>query len=107
MAREVVFAPEAQADLFKLYDYIAARSGAARAIGYVGRIERYCQGFARPAERGTKRDDLRPGLRIVGFERRVTIAFHVDSDTVTIDRILYGGRDINRAIGGKQPRSSQ
>jgi plasmid stabilization system protein ParE len=71
-----------------LYGYIAARSGAARAIGYVGRIERYCQGFARPAERGTKRDDLRPGLRIAGFERRVTIAFHVDPGTVTIDRIL-------------------
>jgi len=31
---------------------------------------------------------------LVGFERRVTIAFHVDPTTVTIDRILYGGREI-------------
>jgi toxin ParE1/3/4 len=47
------------------------------------------------AERGTRRDDIRVGLRVVGFERRVTIAFHVDPKRVTIDRILYGGRELN------------
>ena len=98
MIRDVVFSPEAQTDLIELYNYIAAQSGPARAIGYVGRIEKYCLGFAHSGERGTKRDDLRPSLRVVGFERRVTIAFHVDAATVTIDRILYGGRDIRRAI---------
>jgi toxin ParE1/3/4 len=51
------------------------------------------------AERGTRRDDIRPGLRIVGFERRMVIAFHVDERTATIDRILYGGRDLGRAFG--------
>jgi len=50
-------------------------------------------------ERGTKRDDIRPGLRIIGFERRVTIAFHIAPGMVTIDRILYGGRDLYRAFG--------
>jgi toxin ParE1/3/4 len=35
-----------------------------------------------------------PGLRIIGFERRVAIAFHIDPGRVTIDRILYGGRDL-------------
>jgi toxin ParE1/3/4 len=43
--------------------------------------------------RGTRRDDLRPSLRVIGFERRVTIAFHVSASAVTIDRIFYGGRD--------------
>ena len=46
-------------------------------------------------ERGMRRDDLFPGLRVVGFERRVTLAFHVGADTVTFLRILYGGRDID------------
>jgi toxin ParE1/3/4 len=50
------------------------------------------------SHRGTRRDDIRPGLRVVGFERRVTIAFHVDDTTVTIDRILYGGREIEDAL---------
>jgi len=28
----------------------------------------------------------------------VTIAFHVTDDRVTIVRVLYGGRDLNRAF---------
>jgi toxin ParE1/3/4 len=94
----VVFSPEAAADLFNLYDYIAKRSGPARAIGYIQRIESHCSGFRFSAERGTKRDDLRPGLRITGFERRITIAFHVETSAVVIDRILYAERDVRRAL---------
>ncbi|MDZ4366104.1 MAG: type II toxin-antitoxin system RelE/ParE family toxin [Afipia sp.] len=45
-------------------------------------------------ERGTRRDDLSPGLRIVGFERRVTIAFVVEEDEVIVLNILYGGREL-------------
>jgi len=45
-------------------------------------------------ERGIRRDDLRRGLRILGFERRAVIAFLVTADTVTILRVLYGGRDL-------------
>jgi plasmid stabilization system protein ParE len=45
-------------------------------------------------EHGTRRDDLRPGLRILGVERRAVIALQVTADTVTILRILYGGRDL-------------
>jgi toxin ParE1/3/4 len=96
MKRRVVFSPEAQEDLFSLYSYIVEQSGHARAIGYINRIEIYCLGFELAGERGTRRDDLRAGLRIVGFERRVTIAFHVDEAAVTIDRIFYAGRDVER-----------
>jgi toxin ParE1/3/4 len=45
------------------------------------------------------RNDVRPGLRTVGFERQISIAFHVDSERVTIDRILYGGRDLEHIFG--------
>jgi toxin ParE1/3/4 len=53
-------------------------------------------------ERGRRRDDLRPGLRIIGFDRWVTIAFHVAGDRIIIDRIFYGGRDLTRAF--RHPR---
>jgi toxin ParE1/3/4 len=96
--RRVIFSPEAEADLIELYDYIANEAGPDRAIGYIERIEKSCLSLERVSERGTKRDDLRPGLRIMGFERRVTIAFHVEPATVTVDRILYGGRDLGRAL---------
>ena len=93
-SRKVVLTPEALGDLNSLYEFIAAASGPARALSYIERLEDYCARFDLVAERGTRRDDIRPGLRLVGFERRVTIAFHVDPSTVTIDRILYGGREV-------------
>jgi len=91
--REVIFAPEAQEDLFRLYDFIDEHAGPERARAYTERVTSYCTSVANFPERGTQRDDLRPGLRIIGFERRITIAFHVTKDRVTIDRVLYGGRD--------------
>ena len=94
MTRRVVFSPEAQTDIRQLYLFIAERSGDARAIAYLQRIEVYCLGFTDFPERGTRRDDLCPGLRTTGFERRITIAFTVASDAVIILRILYGGRDL-------------
>ena len=98
MTRRVVFSPEAQGDLRQLSLYIAEQSNTARAVAYLDRIEARCLGLADFPERGTRRDDLWPGLRTMGFERRVTIAFTVAADAVTILRILYGGRDLEAAF---------
>jgi toxin ParE1/3/4 len=97
----VVFSPEARDDLFELYDFIAQRDGAARALGFVERIEVYCLGLADFPKRGSPRDAVRPGLRVVGFGRRTTVAFHVAAKIVTIDRVLYGGRDLGSAFPRK------
>jgi toxin ParE1/3/4 len=94
----IVFAPEAQDDLEQLYLFIAERSGEARAMAYVDRIEAWCRSLATFPERGQRRDDLLPGLRVAGFERRVSIAFHIAPGVVTLDRILYGGRDLDSLI---------
>jgi toxin ParE1/3/4 len=81
-----------------LYNYIAGQAGAGRARAYTGRIVSYCLGFTIFPERERRRDDLRPGLRVIGFGRRVTIAFHIAGERITIDRVLYGGRDPTRAF---------
>ena len=94
MAHRIAFSPEARDDLNDLYLYIAERSGDVRAMTFIERIEAQCLGLTDFPERGTRREDIAPGLRIIGFERRVAIAFHVDPGLVTIDRILYGGRDL-------------
>ena len=94
MSHRIEFSPEALGDLIDLYDYIALHDGADRAIGYIDRIEKCCRNLSAFPERGIKRDDLHPGLRILGFERRAVIAFLLTADTVTILRILYGGRDL-------------
>ena len=98
MTLRIVFSPKAQADLISLYDYIADRSGERRALAYIAQIEAYCLGFVKFPERGTRRDDIREGLRIVGFRRRVTMTFHIEPDRVVFDRILYGGRDLEDAV---------
>ena len=51
-----------------------------------------CKAFSHASERGQLRNDIRPNLRMIGFERRVAIAFTVDAERVTILRIFYGGR---------------
>lgn len=92
-SRDIVFAPEARADLLALYEWISAKASPHVAITYFNRLERYCTGFDLASHRGHARDDIRPGLRIIGFERRVTIAFMVTDQTVTILRLFYGGQN--------------
>ena len=81
-----------------LYRFVAERAGPETALGYIDRIESHCLGLADFPERGTRRDEVRKGLRTVGFERRATIAFHIEADAAFIDRILYGGRDLEAAL---------
>jgi toxin ParE1/3/4 len=97
--RNVVFAPEARRALLELGDWIAERAGADTALAYVARLEAYCMGFEFAGERGHRRDDVRPGLRITGFERRVTIAFVSSETEITILGLYYGGRNWLRAFG--------
>jgi toxin ParE1/3/4 len=95
---EVRFRPQARADLFALYDFVAAEAGEAVAGGYIDRIEAACLSLANFPRRGTRRDDLAPGLRTIGLERRVLIAFRVGRSAVTIVNIFYGGRDFERVL---------
>jgi toxin ParE1/3/4 len=98
VARRVYFSRGARADLLALYRYIAKHGSPLAALGFVERIESFCMGLRDFPERGARRDDLRPGLRIVGFERRVSIAFHINSRGVFIDRIFYGGRNLDALL---------
>jgi|GraSoiStandDraft_41_1057321.scaffolds.fasta_scaffold899403_3 toxin ParE1/3/4 len=93
--RRVILRPAAEADLTDLYHDIAERSGyPERAIAYIRRIRTYCETLASFPERGTRRNDLRRGLWVIGFERRVVIAYTIlDTGDVEIGRIFYGGRD--------------
>jgi plasmid stabilization system protein ParE len=92
--------PEAADDLRAIYSYIRDQASPEISRRYVQRITAYLQGFDVFPERGTRRDDISPGLRIVGFERRVTIAFVVERDEVIVLNILYGGRELPEETGG-------
>ncbi len=92
-SRRVEVSEEATRDLLDLYGWIARAAGPITAISYLERLEEYCRGFDLASERGHRRDDVRPGLRIVGFEKRVTIAFFVEDERVVLLRMFYGGQN--------------
>lgn len=43
--------------------------------------------------RGTRRDDVRPGLRITNYRKRAVIAFSAVKSVVSILGVYYGGQD--------------
>ncbi len=98
MSHSVEFSADAKTDIEGLYDFIAKRADPTTALGYVDRLESWCQVLSSFPNRGTCRNDIRPGLRVIGFERRVAVAFVVGNDTVVILRLLYGGRDLRGAF---------
>lgn len=98
MKRAVVYSKRAEADFLSIYRYVAEGSGYERALAYTARIRAFCLSLETFPERGELWKHVASGLRVVGFERRVSIAFRVTKDRVTIFRVLYGGRDLNRAL---------
>lgn len=109
MTYTIRFAPEAQQQLDAIEDYISLASGyAAVAEQFVDGIVAYCESFETFPERGTQRDDLLPGLRTIGYRRRVTIAYRVDTlhRMVVILGVFYGGQDFEAEIAQSDPDRS-
>jgi toxin ParE1/3/4 len=103
MAFVVMFAPEAEAQLLSLYRYIIAYEASPDiAQGYVGAIIEHCEALKNFPNRGSPRDDLRPGLRTLSFRRRVTIVYMVEAKRVTVLGIFYGGQDMATLLGGEE-----
>jgi plasmid stabilization system protein ParE len=98
MMHRVVFAPEAEDHLVDLYFHIAAAASPEIAADYTDAIVQQCESLQTFPVRGALRNDIRPGLRVFGFRRRVSIAFEVTGDVVTILGIFYGGQNIDTAF---------
>jgi toxin ParE1/3/4 len=97
-----IFTPRAERQIDGLHEYIAGQAGERRADAYVARIVAFCMGFATFPLRGQQRDDLLPGLRTTGFERRATIAFVVTKEAVLIEGVFYGGQDFEAGFGDEK-----
>jgi plasmid stabilization system protein ParE len=66
----------------------------------VDAIRNFIQSLKTVPHRGTKRDDLRQGLRIVPFKKRTAIAIQIDESAmvVTVLRVFYGGQDYESVL---------
>jgi plasmid stabilization system protein ParE len=89
----VVFSPEAQEQLAAVYRYIASVGSPDVAHRYTNAIVSYCEGLQNFPHRCTRRDDIRPGLRITNYKGRTVIAFDVTAELVSIIGVFYGGQD--------------
>jgi plasmid stabilization system protein ParE len=95
---KIVYAPEAEAQLVALFFHIAAAASPEIATNYTEAIVKQCESLKTFPARGAQRDEIRPGLRVLGFRRRVSIAFEITGDAVTILGIFFGGQNIEAAF---------
>lgn len=107
MTLSVVFTPEAEKQLIELYRYVATAGSSEVAARYTDAIVAFCEELATFPQRGRARDDIRPGLRTIGFRRRVVVAFAVRSQAVLIVGVFYGGRDYEAVLSRPDVASEQ
>lgn len=92
-AKTVVFSPEAETQIVALYEYIAANASPSIAETYTSALVERCERLGATPLAGVARDDIRRGLRMTFFRRRVAIAYSVASKAITVLAIFYGGQD--------------
>lgn len=91
----------AERQLLDLYEWIAGEGSPSNAQSFITAIADYCDKLADMPGIGTARDDIRPGLRTVGFRRRVVIAFEqTRDDRIMILGVFYGGQDYEARLAG-------
>ncbi len=98
MNYRVIYSPKARTQLSEIYDYVAVSGSRERAASFVEEILATCEALCVFPNRGRQRDDLRRGLRMISFRKRVTIMFEVADDEVNIVGIFYAGREYEAAF---------
>ena len=98
MIYRVIFEPSAEEHLDELFRYIESKAGTTVADSYVEAVIAFCEGLDMFPLRGVTRDDIRPGLRILGFRKRAVIAFAVRDEMVHIIGVFHGGRDYEQIL---------
>jgi len=80
-------------DLAGIWAWIASEAGRETADAYRTRLLEFLAKLEDFPRRGTPRDDLRPGIRSLVFERTFTVFYRIDGSFVAILRIVHGARD--------------
>jgi toxin ParE1/3/4 len=95
--RPVVFSPEAEADLFDIWDFLARAASDAVADRQLQAIDRVCDLLVGSPLAGRARDEFRAGIR--SFVAPPFVVFYrVTDSTIEIVRVLHGKRDTGAAF---------
>ncbi len=96
--RRLLLSPRAAADLEEIAEYIA-RDNQARAATFVAELEAKCRAVAEKPELYALRADLAPGLRMAVHGRYLVMYRDLpDEDTVRVERVLHGARNLPRLL---------
>lgn len=100
MTYTVVLSPMARDQIIALNTCIAETASPRIADRYTDAVASFCFSLATFPERGTRRDDIRPGVRVTNYRKRSVIAFSVDTQAkqVTILGVFFGGQDDESAL---------
>jgi toxin ParE1/3/4 len=96
----VIFALGMSEDVMELEDFIALKSNQEIAAQYIDGLIEECESLGLAPFRGTKRPELRPNMRIIGFKHAVSILFRVEGEQelVVILGLSYRGRSTARIL---------
>jgi toxin ParE1/3/4 len=95
MAR-VTRRPQAVADIFEIWDYIAEDSVSA-ADRWVDKLDETLGVWATQPMMGRARDELAPGVRSFAFGKYI-VFFSSLPDGIDLVRVLHGARDIDEVF---------
>lgn len=85
--------------------YIRLASSAALATRFIRDLVAYSEELHTFPHRGSVRQGIFPGLRVIGFRGRVSIHFEVAETVVTILAYTYAGRNWSDQYDESQPVS--
>jgi toxin ParE1/3/4 len=86
--------PEAERDLFGIWDFVWQAATAAVADKLLNEIDRVCFVLGAWPEYGRTRDDVREGLRSIAVSRYV-VFYRVTKKAIEIMRVLGERRDVD------------
>jgi toxin ParE1/3/4 len=97
---EVQYSNGSHEDLAELATYILERSSEQRAISYIRKLVRECRSLSTAPYRGSRRSDIRPNMRVIGYKKAVLMVFRIEevSSVVVILGFAYRGRSIDQIL---------
>jgi toxin ParE1/3/4 len=98
MSYRIVYLPDAVADLDKLYSDITLAADAKTADDFFEGVIAFIRALEPFPARGTVSESRIPGLRIIGYRRRISVAFSILGDDIVILGVFRRGQNISNQI---------
>jgi addiction module RelE/StbE family toxin len=96
MTHQIKLSERAIADLLEIRRWIKSEADEVTAHQFVDRIYSKISTLSDYPKRGAERPGVREGTRQLSFERRYIILYRVTIDTVSIDRVVSGSRNLDQ-----------